>query len=46
MKSYPMKIVGILFKKIIMVSDALEGIMVYSAADLSFLKILNVPKLT
>lgn len=46
MKSYPMKIIGILFKKLVLIADALEGIIVYSAADLAFLKILNVPILT
>ena len=35
-----------LYKKLLLVSDALEGILVYSLIDLTFLKILNVPIVT
>ncbi len=40
-----MKIIGIISKKIILIGDALEGIMVYSVADLAFLKILHIPRI-
>lgn len=37
---------GILFKKIILIADYLEGLLVYALSDLSFLKILTFPQLT
>jgi hypothetical protein len=36
----------VLFKKLLLIADALEGVVVYSMADLTYLKILNVPRIT
>jgi len=36
MKGYPTGIVGMLFKKFLLISEAFEGIFVYSITDLAF----------
>ena len=45
-KGYSKSIIGVLFKKLLLVADALEGVVVYSMADFAFLKILNIPRIT
>jgi hypothetical protein len=45
-KGYLKGIIGVLFKKLLLIADALEGVVVYSMADLTYLKILNVPRIT
>lgn len=37
---------GIIFKKLLLVADLLEGLLVFALSDLSFLKILTFPQLT
>jgi hypothetical protein len=45
-KGYSKGIIGVLYKKLLLIADALEGVVVYSMADLAYLKILNVPRIT
>jgi hypothetical protein len=43
---YSKGIIGVLFKKLLLIADALEGVVVYSMADLAYLKMLNVARIT